>query len=127
MDQNSGSGTAGIPFGVRITGEVTAAEDLVIHGHVEGQVTAPAHHVTIGPGGAVHAKVVARVVTVSGRLEGSITASERVRILADAQARGHVHTPSFALSDGAVFTGTADPQRTEAAMHVARYRQKQQE
>ena len=34
-------------------------------------------------------------------------------------------TPAITLADGAQFTGTVDPERTESAMHVARYRAKQ--
>jgi cytoskeletal protein CcmA (bactofilin family) len=119
--------SAGIPAGVRITGEVVAAEDLDIHGQVDGQVTAPDHHVTVGATGTVTAKIIARVVTLAGHLDGTVTAGERVRILESATVTGHLHTPSLVLADGALFNGTADPERTEAAMHVARYRQKQQE
>jgi cytoskeletal protein CcmA (bactofilin family) len=45
--------------------------------------------------------------------------------MAGATVRGHVTTPSLMLADGAMFNGTVDPEKTEAAMHVARYRQKQ--
>jgi hypothetical protein len=40
--------------------------------------------------------------------------------------RGHITTPSLLLADGATFTGSVDPERTEAAMLVARYRQQRQ-
>lgn len=128
MQQSSpGQRSTGIPAGVRITGEVVAAEDLDIHGQVEGQITAPEHDVSVGKTGTVKAKVIARAVTVAGRLDGSVTASERVRILESATVTGHLHAPSLTLAEGALFNGTADPERTEAAMHVARYRHKHQE
>ena len=126
MDVPSGGRAVGIPAGVTITGEIVASEDIEIHGHVDGQVTAPEHHVTVGATAALKAKVVARAVTLSGTIDGSVLGSERVRILAGAQMRGHVSTPALMMADGAQFTGTADPERTEAAMHVARYRQRQQ-
>ena len=126
MNVPTGGRAAGIPAGVNITGEIVASEDLEIHGRVDGQVTASEHHVTVGSTALLRAKVVARAVTLAGTLDGSVLGSERVRILAGANVRGHVSTPALLLADGAQFNGTADPERTEAAMHVARYRQRQQ-
>jgi cytoskeletal protein CcmA (bactofilin family) len=127
MDERTPPPSTGIPAGVRITGEVVAAEDLDIQGQVDGQITAPEHRLTVGPTGLVAAKIIARVVTLAGAVEGTVTASERVRILESARVAGHLHTPALTLADGALFNGTVDPARTEAAMLVARYRQKQQE
>jgi cytoskeletal protein CcmA (bactofilin family) len=63
-------------------------------------------------------------VTISGRVEGNITATERVTLDSTAVVRAHLQTPSIAMREGAQFTGTVDPSRTEAAVQVARYRQK---
>lgn len=116
---------AGVPAGLTVTGEVTAAEDLVIEGRVEGQINAPDHAVAVSPSARLNARIVARTVTLSGTLDGSIIGRERVRVLEGATLRGHITTPALLVADGAFFTGTVDPVRTEAAMHVARYRQKQ--
>ena len=126
MEQpKSGAARAGVPAGLTITGEVTAAEDLVIEGRVDGQISAPEHSVSVAPSAQVNARIIARAVTLSGTLDGSIIGRERVRVLDGATLRGHVTTPALLVADGAVFQGTVDPVRTEAAMHVARYRQKQ--
>jgi cytoskeletal protein CcmA (bactofilin family) len=126
MDQkDSATAPTGIPAGLRISGELTASEDLTVDGRVDGQITATDHHLVVGNEAAINARLIARVVIVGGTLEGSILATERVRLLATANVRGHITTPSLFLADGASFTGTVDPDRTEAAMHVARYRQKQ--
>ena len=126
MEQPKAGGIrAGVPAGLVVTGDVTAAEDLVIEGRVDGQITAPDHTVSVSPSARLNARIVARAVTLSGTLEGSIIGRERVRVLAGANVRGHVTTPALLVADGAFFTGTVDPVRTEAAMHVARYRQKQ--
>jgi cytoskeletal protein CcmA (bactofilin family) len=124
MDGERVAGRAGVPEGVTIVGEVTAGEDLVVYGKVEGQIVAPDHHITVGRAAALKARVVARTVTLEGQLDGTVVAAERVRVLGSATLRGHVTTPSLLLVDGAMFNGTADPERTEAAMHVARYRQR---
>ena len=118
------SGQDVIPQGLSITGELTASQDVAITGRFDGQLTLPEHHLSIEPTASVKAKIVARVVTISGNLEGTVTASERVEIGPGASVTAHLLTPSLVLQDGGRFTGTVDPERTVAAMQVARYRQK---
>ena len=114
-----------LPVGLLVTGELTSEHDLAIDGTFDGQITVPEKHLTITASAKVNARIIARVVTISGRVEGNITATERVTLDNTATVRAHVQTPSIALMDGAQFTGTVDPSRTEAALHVAKYRQKQ--
>ena len=127
MNGHTTRAATGIPAGLSIVGDITASEDLDIFGQVDGQVSAGDHQVTLAGGSRLKAKVLARTITAAGTIEGSLTATEHVAILASANVRGHIHTPSLTLMEGATFNGTVDPERTEAAMHVARYRQKQQE
>jgi cytoskeletal protein CcmA (bactofilin family) len=108
-----------------ITGDLSATEDVAIRGHFDGQISVPDHHLSIEATASVKAKIVARSVTIGGVVEGTIFAAERVWLMATAKVRGHVTTPAITLADGAEFTGTVDPERSESAMHVARYRAKQ--
>jgi cytoskeletal protein CcmA (bactofilin family) len=122
----SPSGTDGIiPRGLGIVGDLIANEDLTILGNFDGQISMPEHHLSIGAGASVKGKIVARAVTVSGALDGSILAPERIEIAPTAVVRAHLTTAKILLADGAKFQGTIDPERTEAAMHVARFRGKQ--
>jgi Integral membrane protein CcmA involved in cell shape determination len=105
-----------------ITGELAASEDVTIRGRFEGQLHLPGHHLSVEATAAVKAKIVARAVTIYGAVEGTILAAERVELMSGARVRGHVTTPAIVLAEGAHFTGSVDPQRTESAMHVARYR-----
>ncbi len=121
----SRSGTAGnIPSGLAIVGEMLAKEDLTIHGKFDGHITMPDHHLSIGAGSSVKGKVVARAVTIGGMLDGSILARERIELMSTAIVRAHLTTARIMLADGATFQGTIDPERTEAAMAVARFREK---
>lgn len=112
-----------VTAGVSVAGELYAQEDIEIHGHIDGQVNIPDHHVRVQPGAMVRAKIVASSVTISGNVDGSVTAA-RVVIEPTAVVRGHVVTPELTLREGAQFNGSVDPVRTEAAIHVAKYRQK---
>lgn len=114
-----------LPAGLTVSGDLTSEHDVSIEGTFDGQITVPQQHLTIGRSARVNAKIVARVVTIAGRLDGTVTASERVEFDVTASVRAHLQTPSIALAEGAEFTGSVDPSRTEAAMLVAKYRQKQ--
>ena len=114
-----------LPAGLTLTGELSSSADLLIDGTLDGQITLPEQQVTINLGANVKARVLARVVTIAGRFEGSVTATERVEIEHTANVHGHVQSPTVVLMDGARFQGSMDPNRSEAAMLVARYRQKQ--
>src|SRR4051794_20918534 len=108
-----------------ITGDLFANEDVAIRGQFDGQINVPGHHLSIESTASVKARIVARSVTIGGALEGSVLAAERVWLMATAKVRGHVTSPAISLAEGAQFNGTVDPERTESAMLVARYRAKQ--
>ena len=114
-----------LPSGISIAGDLSSERDLSIDGTFEGQITLPEQHLMIGASARVKARIIARAVTIAGRLDGSVMATQRVRIEPSAHVHGHIQTPSVELTEGAQFNGTMDPNRTEAAMLVARYRQKQ--
>jgi cytoskeletal protein CcmA (bactofilin family) len=119
------SGTdANIPSGLAIVGELLASEDLTIQGNFDGQITMPDHHLSTSAGSSVKGKVVARAVTIGGTLDGSILARDRIELTSTAIVRAHLTTAKIMLADGARFQGTIDPERTEAAMAVARFREK---
>jgi cytoskeletal protein CcmA (bactofilin family) len=113
-----------LPRGLTITGELSASQDTMIQGRFHGRISLPDHHLSIDASASVNARIVARSVTISGALEGSVSATDRVRILQGASVSAHVMTPTLLLADGARFNGSVDPERTESAMHVAKYREK---
>ena len=112
-----------LPAGLSVSGDVHAHEDINIDGRLEGQLTAPQHHLAVRQGAVVNAKLTAASITIAGTVDGTVAAA-RVVIEPTADVRGHLVTPALTLREGARFTGTVDPARTEAAMHVAKYRQK---
>ena len=114
-----------LPAGLSVSADLTSNEDITVEGRFEGEITVPDHHVEISASARVRAKIVARAVTIHGTLDGTVVAAERVDLERTASVRGHLTTPSLALFEGAKFNGTVDPARTEAAMRVAAYRQKQ--
>jgi cytoskeletal protein CcmA (bactofilin family) len=102
------NGEARIGSGARIRGRIHGDGDLVIEGHVEGDV-ALRGDLTIAAGASVSSEVVeAHAVTIAGSLEGELTATGPVRLSAGARVRGNVRGSAVIIDDGARFTGRLD-------------------
>ena len=99
---------------VIVRGELSGSEDLYVDGEVEGSISLRGQSLTIGPNGRVRANLEARNVIVHGRVDGNVTASERVDLRKSASLTGDIATARVAIEDGAYFKGTIDIQKTEA-------------
>lgn len=93
---------------VRIKGELTGNEDLVIEGRVEGQIRLPKHKLTIGASAKIEAEVSAKTVIVLGEVHGNITAEDQVTISESGSVNGDIAAPRVSIADGARFNGGID-------------------
>jgi len=91
--------------GIKIKGEITGSEDLFIDGTVDGKVTVSNAVVTVGPNATVKAEILGREVIVRGRVEGKLTASERIQIWSTARVNGDVKAEKIAIEEGAEVHG----------------------
>ena len=89
-------------------GELTAGEDLLIQGRVEGSITHTASNLAIGAHGQVKADITGRRVIIQGKVEGDVRATELIVVEASANVRGNLHAPRISLKDGAKFLGSID-------------------
>jgi cytoskeletal protein CcmA (bactofilin family) len=108
-----------------LKGELRAVEDVTIDGRVEGNIVCEGHAVVLGADADVTGDVLARDITVFGRLTGRLTASEVVDVRAGAVVAGSVVSKRFILDADAAFNGRVEPQRLEAALSVAKFRDRQ--
>jgi cytoskeletal protein CcmA (bactofilin family) len=90
-----------------IRGELTAAEDLLIMGRVEGIVDHD-QTLTVHADGVVCGEVKAKNILVEGSVEGNLYAMERVRIEATGRMTGDVYAPRVGVLEGATFKGAVD-------------------
>lgn len=93
---------------VVIRGELTGNEDLYLDGEIEGNIDLRDHKLVIGPNGKIKATITARDVIVHGRVEGNLTASERVELKRNSTLIGDVGTQRIVIEDGAFFKGAID-------------------
>ena len=104
--------TAEIGASVVIKGDVTAHEDIVISGRVEGTVSVENFSVTVRPGANLEADIDARAVIVGGHVTGTLSAAECIELQRTAQVEGEsIVAAVLRLDDGAVFNGKAQTPR----------------
>lgn len=100
---------------IKIKGEVTGEEDLLIQGKVEGTISLKDQELSVGESGRVTADIAARVVKIEGEVTGDISGSEKVVIARSGNVRGNIVAPRVTLEDGAIFKGSIDMDPGEAA------------
>ncbi|MDH5546937.1 MAG: polymer-forming cytoskeletal protein [Gammaproteobacteria bacterium] len=98
-----------------ITGGLAGEEDVCIQGRVEGTIDFKGYSVTIGQHGRVKADINAREICVEGKLEGNLHGEERVEIRASGRVIGNIESPRVVMQDGAMFKGSIDMSKREAA------------
>ena len=91
--------------GTDINGEVKFTEILRVDGIVSGKVTSENGSLLIGETGHIKATIEAGSVSVSGIVEGTITARTKVEIHSKGKVYGDVFTPNLVIEHGAVFDG----------------------
>src|SRR5215471_4873234 len=100
-------------------GELTADEDLMLKGRVEGSITHSAS-LRIGQEGSVKGNIKAKHITVDGTVEGDLHGSGSVTIRESAKVTGNVYAPRVSLVEGARFSGMIDMDVAESATDSGR-------
>jgi cytoskeletal protein CcmA (bactofilin family) len=75
-----------------------------IDGTVEGEIQCQGI-LTIGEGAEVKAKISGQVVVIRGKVEGNVTAKERIELAAPARLIGNINAPRLIITEGVVFDG----------------------
>ena len=96
-------------FGSNVTvdGKITGNEAVLIEGTVRGEINLAAD-LKIGTQARIEAKVHAKNVTVEGKVNGDITADDRVELVASATVDGNIKAPKIIVAEGARFRGSVD-------------------
>lgn len=92
---------------LQFKGELSADEELIVRGTVEGSIT-QTPRLVVGNGGRIAASVSAQMVVVEGTVEGDVQASKSVLVRESANMRGNIVAPSVSIAEGATFNGSVD-------------------
>ncbi len=93
---------------IKIKGELTGEEDLMIQGRVEGRIELKKNNVTVGKKGSVQADIYGKIISVEGEVEGDLFGEEKIIVRESGKVRGNMTAPRVNLADGAKFKGTID-------------------
>jgi len=100
---------------IQFKGELSADEDLIIQGTIEGTIT-HTQRLTIGREGIVRANVDAQMVIIEGTIEGDVRADKAVSVKETAHMTGNIKAPMVTIMQGANFNGHVDMGANKAAI-----------
>jgi len=92
---------------IKIVGELSGDEDVLIEGQIEGEIRIT-RDLKVGAGGMVKAKVSAQSIIVSGEIVGDCEASGRVELQSTGKLTGNIRAPKIVIAEGAMFRGNSD-------------------
>ena len=100
--------TATIGASIRIKGDLSGDEDLLIQGQIQGQIKLQSHNVTVGQSGRVKADIHGRNIRVEGEVDGNLFGEEEIVIRASGRVQGNLQAPRVTLENGSNFKGSID-------------------
>jgi cytoskeletal protein CcmA (bactofilin family) len=86
-------------------GELSASEDLVIEGTVEGTINQGKCCLTVKPEGQIIATVNATRIFIEGKVKGDLFATVSVTVRESGVVDGNIVAPRVAITEGATFNG----------------------
>jgi len=92
---------------ITIEGTISGSEPVLVEGSVRGQIKLSGD-LHIGTKARVEATVHARNVVVEGKLNGDLSADDRVELVASATVNGNIKAPKIIVAEGAKFRGSVD-------------------
>ena len=93
---------------LKFKGELSANEDLIIEGEIEGTIAHQEKNLTVGKEGRVKANIAARTVEIYGKVEGDIHGDDIVKLAKSADVKGNIRCGRIVMEDGAQFTGSIE-------------------
>jgi cytoskeletal protein CcmA (bactofilin family) len=94
-----------IPSGADITGTIKFDKIMRIDGNFEGELITDNGDLFVGKTGSIKATIRVRCAIIEGRVEGDITASDKVEIRQKAQINGNLQAKELVIEEGVIFTG----------------------
>lgn len=111
--------------GIRVEGKITGSAPVEVWGEVEGK-TDTGGFLRICEGGRVGGEIEAVNVVVEGRVEGTITAREKIELGPTAEVKGDVQAKTLAIADGSFFQGRVRMDESGGAPKQVRFQEKRQ-
>jgi len=112
LDSTGERQTGRLGSSLRVKGEITGTEDLVIDGLIEGSIQLDKGKLTVGSTAKITADINARDVVVHGYVKGNVRANGKIEIRKDGSVIGNLTTAQIIIEDGANFKGSIEIDRS---------------
>ena len=89
-------------------GELSAGEDLIIEGKIEGTINQGKCCLTLKPNGHLIANVNATKIFIEGKVKGDLHATVSVSVRTSAKINGNIVAPKVSIEEGAMFNGNIE-------------------
>jgi len=93
-----------ISNGVKLEGKITSDGSVRVDGDVQGDVICKGN-VTVGEMGEVNGQINADVITIGGKVNGSVNAKDKLVLESKANLKGDIFTKILVIEAGAKFDG----------------------
>ncbi len=92
---------------VKFRGEISAEEDMIVEGMVEGSIKIQSHTLVLHSAARVKADIIAREFVLHGELRGTVKARDKITIKETGKLEGDIVTRRLQIDDGGVFIGNS--------------------
>ena len=96
---------------LRVKGDISGTEDLLIDGAVEGTIQLDKRKLTVGTTAKLIADINAGDVVVFGNVKGNVHATGKIEIKRGGSVNGNLTTAQILIEDGADFRGSIEINR----------------
>jgi len=90
--------------GVEFSGELRFRDTLRVDGRVKGKIVSD-NTLIVGEAGQVDAEIDCRVVSIRGRVSGTVRGRQRIELLSGCRVLATLVSPKLVVEDGAFFQG----------------------
>jgi cytoskeletal protein CcmA (bactofilin family) len=97
----SGYSESIIPVGITVHGTIEGSEELTVAGTVDGEVDLRGT-LRVLESGYLRGRITVQYASISGRVEGTVTASEKAEILSTARIDGEIRAGRLTIVEGAL-------------------------
>ncbi|HEX9637065.1 MAG TPA: polymer-forming cytoskeletal protein [Acidobacteriota bacterium] len=93
--------------GAEVNGEIHFRDTLRIDGKFHGKILS-ANNLIVGESAEIDAEIDVGGISISGKVSGTVRASQRLEILAKGRVFASLNTPCLIIEEGALFQGKCD-------------------
>ena len=95
-----------ISRGVKIEGKITSDGNIRVDGDIKGDIISQ-NNVTVGESGQVNGQINANVISIGGKVIGTVSAKEKLALEAKGNLKGDIFTKTLVVEAGAKFDGNS--------------------